>query len=83
MCLAVPGKVIALDKQDDLLFGTVDFGGIVKSVCLAYVPEVQINQYVMVHAGFAIQIVAEDEVQQFLQLWQEVENNIPQRREER
>jgi len=82
MCLAIPGKVTSLEQQDGMLMGRVDFNGISKMVCLAYVPEVQIGQQVMVHAGFAIQIVDEEDVRQFHQLWQQVLDHTPERRQE-
>jgi hydrogenase expression/formation protein HypC len=72
MCLAVPAKVLSLQKQNGLLMGDVDFGSIRKSVCLEYLPDIQIGQYVMVHAGFAISKVDEAEVQEFHDLWQQV-----------
>jgi hydrogenase expression/formation protein HypC len=58
MCLAVPGRVISIEGNDPLTRqGRVDFGGVVKSVNLAYVPEVQTDDYVLVHVGFAITVV--------------------------
>ena len=55
MCLGVPGEVVKLhEPKNDLLMGNVRFGGISKEVCLAYVPEVNVGDYVIVHAGFAI-----------------------------
>jgi hydrogenase expression/formation protein HypC len=55
MCLAIPGQVIALGTPDPLArMGKVDFGGVVKEVCFAYVPEVAVGDYVLVHVGFAI-----------------------------
>lgn len=61
MCLAVPGEIVALlapgspdDPAAPLRTGRVSFGGIFKEICLAYVPEAQIGDYVLVHAGFAI-----------------------------
>lgn len=61
MCLAVPGKIINFSGQDELRAGDVSFGGIVKRVSLAYVPEARIGDYVMVHVGFAISVVDEAE----------------------
>lgn len=55
MCLAVPGKVIAREIRDDTQMAEVDFGGIRKDVCVQYVPDVEIGEYVIVHVGFAIQ----------------------------
>ncbi len=77
MCLAVPGKILRLQKQDGVLMADLDFGGVIKSACLEYVPDVQVGQYVMVHAGFAINLVNEEEVAEFHQLWQDVLNNRP------
>ena len=61
MCLAVPGKIIDIHGEDVLRSGSVNFGGIAKNVNLAYVPEAQVGDYVMVHVGFAISIVDEAE----------------------
>ena len=54
MCLGIPGKIISIDPNTPLRTGRVEFGGIVKDVCLAYVPEAGIGDYVIVHVGFAI-----------------------------
>lgn len=55
MCLGVPGKVLRVDPSDiGMTMGKVSFGGIVKDVCLAYTPDVQPGDYVLVHVGFAI-----------------------------
>lgn len=62
MCLAVPGKILSLSGGDPILrVGRVDFGGIVKEINLAYVPEARIDDYVLVHVGFAITIIDEVE----------------------
>ncbi|MGF6793397.1 HypC/HybG/HupF family hydrogenase formation chaperone [Paraburkholderia sp. 35.1] len=62
MCLAIPGQVLSIAGDEPLLRqGRVAFAGIVKAVCLAYVPEAQPGDYVLVHAGFAIALI--DEVQ--------------------
>lgn len=65
MCLALPGKVISLIPNADplLLAGKVSFGGIIKTVSLAYVPAVQPGDYVIVHVGFAISIVDQAEAE--------------------
>ncbi len=55
MCLAVPGRVLSLEDQDGTTMAQVDFGGLRKEVCLAYIPDVRIGEYVIVHVGFAIQ----------------------------
>ncbi|MFQ3535607.1 MAG: HypC/HybG/HupF family hydrogenase formation chaperone [Aggregatilineales bacterium] len=62
MCLAVPGQVISIDGADPLFrTGKVNFGGIVKEVNLAYVPEAKVGDYVIVHVGFALSVVDEQE----------------------
>jgi hydrogenase expression/formation protein HypC len=62
MCLAVPGKILNIEGNDPLtLGGRVDFGGIVKEVNLAYVPEAETGDYVLVHAGFAISVIDEEQ----------------------
>jgi hydrogenase expression/formation protein HypC len=64
MCLAVPGKILSITGEDLLRSGAVSFGGITKQVNLAYVPEANVGDYVVVHVGFAISIVDEDEARQ-------------------
>jgi hydrogenase expression/formation protein HypC len=65
MCLAVPGKIVSILVEEHLGLrrGKVDFGGIRKDVCLDYTPEACIGDYVMVHVGFALSIVNEEEAQ--------------------
>ena len=55
MCLAVPGRVVSVTHQDGTTMAEVDFGGLRKEVCLEYIPDVQVDEYVIVHVGFAIQ----------------------------
>jgi hydrogenase expression/formation protein HypC len=65
MCLAIPGRIVEIFGGDDLLRpARVDFGGVVKRVCLACVPEAKLGQYVLVHVGMAICIVDEKEARQ-------------------
>jgi hydrogenase expression/formation protein HypC len=65
MCLAVPGKIVSIEEADATFRnGRVNFGGIVKSVNLSYVPEAKIGDYVVVHVGFALSIVDEREAEQ-------------------
>jgi len=64
MCLAIPGKVISISGDDPLTrMGRIDFSGVIKQASLAYVPEVQLGDYVIVHVGFALSKVDEDEAQ--------------------
>ena len=64
MCLGIPGKVPEIRQQDSLSMGRVEFGGIVKDICLAYLPEVQVGDYVLVHVGFAISRIDEQEAEE-------------------
>ena len=65
MCLAVPGKILSIEGSDPLFrSGRVSFGGIVKNINLAYVPEAKVDDYVLVHVGFAISIIDEAEAMQ-------------------
>jgi hydrogenase expression/formation protein HypC len=65
MCLAVPGKILSIESTDPLLrSGKVDFSGIVKQINLAYVPEANVGDYVIVHVGFAINTIDENEALQ-------------------
>lgn len=72
MCLAVPGQIISIEGEDFQRTGKVSFGGIVKAVNLAYVPEAITGDYVLVHVGFALQIVDEAEAQQVFTYLQEL-----------
>ncbi len=64
MCLGVPGKVVSIEENDlGLTMGIVSFGGIKKKVCLAYVPEVDVGDHVIVHVGFAINTIDAAEAQ--------------------
>jgi len=65
MCLAVPGKILSIEGEDPLLrSGRVDFAGIVKNINLAYVPEARVGDYVLVHVGFALNTIDEQEANQ-------------------
>ena len=64
MCLGIPGKVTETYREHDVLMGKVDFGGVSKRVCLEHVPAVRRGQYVIVHVGFALSVVDEEEARQ-------------------
>lgn len=68
MCLALPGKILAISHDGDLRMGEVDFSGVKKSVCLAYTPEAVPGDYVVVHVGFAISLLNEKQAQSTLDL---------------
>ncbi|MGA2255951.1 MAG: HypC/HybG/HupF family hydrogenase formation chaperone [Thermoguttaceae bacterium] len=64
MCLGIPGKVAETYLQNDLPMAKVEFGGIRKEICLAYVPEAVVGDYVIVHVGFALSLVDEKEAEE-------------------
>jgi hydrogenase expression/formation protein HypC len=72
MCLGIPGKIVEIYQQDDLLMGKVDFGGVKREACLAYVPEAKVGDYCIIHVGFAISLLDEVQAQADLQLLNEV-----------
>ena len=72
MCLAVPGQVQEVYEAHSVRMGKVNFGGVVKEVCLACVPEVAVGDYVLVHVGVAISKVDEQSALQSLKLFQEM-----------
>lgn len=74
MCLAVPGRVESIAANAaGLSMARVSFGGIIKEVCLAYVPEVTVGDYVIVHAGFAISQLNEAEAQEVFDLFKQMD----------
>jgi hydrogenase expression/formation protein HypC len=74
MCLGVPGKVIEIEENPlGMAMGKVSFGGIAKEVCLAYVPEAQVGDYVIVHAGFALSVIDEQEAMEVFEMLKEME----------
>jgi hydrogenase expression/formation protein HypC len=74
MCLGIPGKIISVeDNPLGVRMGKVSFGGIIKEVCLAYTPEAEVGDYVIVHVGFALSRLDEEEAQQTLEMLAELE----------
>lgn len=61
MCLGIPGKVVETYREHDVLMGRVEFGGVYKRVCLEHVPEAAVDDYVVVHVGFALSRIDEAE----------------------
>jgi len=73
MCLAVPGRILTVDDGDPLVrSGRVEFGGLVKEVSLALLPEARVGDYVLVHVGMALSIVDEDEARRVFELLREM-----------
>ena len=72
MCLAVPGKIVDIYERDGLKMAKVDFGGIFRETCLEYVPEAKMGEYCVIHVGFAISLMNEEEAQETLALLKQI-----------
>lgn len=72
MCLGVPGKITNIFMQNGLQMGKIDFNGVTREACLTYVPEAQIGDYVLVHVGFALNQISEEEARETLDLLQQI-----------
>lgn len=71
MCLAIPGEILEIYEENELKMGLIDYSGIVNRTCLEYVPEASVGCYVIVHAGFAISVLDEEDAQQSLEAWKQ------------
>lgn len=72
MCLGVPGKIIEMYEVNGMQMGKIDFGGVFREACLAYVPEAQVGDYTVIHVGFALHLIDEKEAQETLALLNEI-----------
>jgi len=72
MCLAVPGQVESIHEENGMRMGRVNFGGVVKEICLAYLPDIAVGDYAIVHVGFAISRIDEASAQQTLRTFAEI-----------
>jgi hydrogenase expression/formation protein HypC len=72
MCLAVPGKIVDVWEEQGTRMATVDFDGIRKEICLAYLPDAELGDYAIVHVGFAISKVDEASARETLQMFREL-----------
>jgi hydrogenase expression/formation protein HypC len=72
MCLGIPGKILDTHENGSLRMGRIDYGGVVKEACLAYVPDAKPGDYVIVHAGFALNVLSPDEAEETLKLFREL-----------
>jgi hydrogenase expression/formation protein HypC len=68
MCLAVPGKITEIYQSGGMLMGKIDFGGALREVCLAYVPEAKVGDYAVIHVGFALNLLSPEEAEETLSL---------------
>lgn len=72
MCLGVPGKIVEIYETDGIKMGKIDFSGIKKEVCLEYLPDIQIDDYAIVHVGFAITQLDEASALETLAMFEEI-----------
>jgi len=73
MCLGIPGKVLEIYNTNGMKMGKVDFGGVVKEACLEYLPEIEIGDYTIVHVGFGISQLDEEEAHRTMEMLREME----------
>lgn len=72
MCLGVPGKITEIYEQGGLRMARVDFGGVARETCLEYVPEAKVGDYCIVHVGFALNLLSEEEAKETMELLQQI-----------
>jgi hydrogenase expression/formation protein HypC len=72
MCLAIPGRVEEITVENDLRIGRVNFGGVVKRVCLDYVPEIEVGDYTIVHVGFALSRIDQESAEKTLEVFRQM-----------
>ena len=72
MCLAVPGKILDIYEKQGLSMAKVDFSGVTREACIEHVPEAQVGDYAVIHVGFAISLLSEEEAQQSMDLLREI-----------
>lgn len=74
MCLGIPGKILEIYTTNDLPMGRIDFGGVIRQVCLSFVPEAQVGDYALIHVGFALNLMSEQEAQETLELLRQIDD---------
>jgi len=72
MCLAVPGKIIEIYEKQELKMAKMDFSGVTREACIEHVPEAKVGDYAIVHVGFAISLLSEEEAQESIDLLREI-----------
>jgi hydrogenase expression/formation protein HypC len=72
MCLGIPGKITEIYDVGGLKMGKIDFGGVFREVCLSYTPEAKIGDYALIHVGFALNIIGEEEAKETLALLEQI-----------
>jgi hydrogenase expression/formation protein HypC len=83
MCLGIPGRIVEIYESEGLRMGKIDFEGVTREACLAYVPEARVGDYTIIHVGFALNVISEQEAQETLEIFRQIEelnleeNEIP------
>jgi hydrogenase expression/formation protein HypC len=72
MCLGVPARIIDIHEKNGLPMARVDFGGVERETCLAYVPEAKVGDYCIVHVGFALNLLSEEEARETMELLKQI-----------
>lgn len=78
MCLGVPAKIVKMYEKDGLQMARVDFGGVLREACVAYVPEAKVGDYCLVHVGFALNLISEEEARETMELLKQVADLSPE-----
>ncbi len=81
MCLAIPGKIESIDAQATPRMAKVNFGGIIKNICIEFLPDAQVNEYVLVHVGLALSKVDEKDALETLELFQQMGDALDELKE--
>ena len=72
MCLGVPAKIVEIYEANGLKMGKMDFGGVTREACLEYIPEAKVGDYALIHVGFALNLIGEDEALETLDLLRQI-----------
>ena len=72
MCLGVPGKIVEIEEKNGLKMARMDFGGVFREACLDYVPEAQVGDYCLIHVGFALNTISEEEAMETMELLKQI-----------
>ncbi len=74
MCLGIPGRIVEVYESGGLAMGKIDFDGVTREACLAYVPEARVGDYAIIHVGFALNVISEQEAQETLELLRQIDD---------
>jgi len=72
MCLGIPGKILSIYEEHGTRMAKVDFGGVIKEACMNYLPEIKIGDYTLIHVGFGLSIIDEEEANETLDLLKQI-----------